>query len=135
MCSIFKKTSKMFLPVGRGLPQTTGLPGNCTPCLCLRYRPAPSGPERAASGTPPSLSDTGLCTERQHRHYKEEDNYQWAFQKREHLSDALLFAHLQMSQGDSISGMCKAFLTSPLLSQLIWAELLIQGGTSRIDAE
>lgn len=33
----------------------------------------PAGPERAASDTPPSPSDTGWCTSPQHHHYKEEE--------------------------------------------------------------
>lgn len=38
--------------------------------------------------------------------------------------------HLQMSQDGSVSGMWRAFLTSPLFSQLVWAELLMHGGTN-----
>lgn len=45
----------------------------------------------------------------------------------------LAAAYLQMSHGGRVSGMCRAFLTSPLFSQFIWAVLLMQGGTSARD--
>lgn len=62
-----------FLLSGRGPPQTTGLPGSCRPCRCLRCRPAPAGPERAASDTHPSLLGTEWCIARQRHHYKQKD--------------------------------------------------------------
>lgn len=69
--NIYNLFQTEFLPSGRGPPQTTGLPGSCRPCRCLRCRPAPAGPERAASDTRPSLLDTGWCIARQLHHYKQ----------------------------------------------------------------
>lgn len=61
-----------FLLAGRGLPQTTGLPGSCRPCQCPRCRRAPAGPERAVLDTHPSLLGTRWCTALQLHHWKEE---------------------------------------------------------------
>lgn len=63
---------KTLLPSGPDLPQTTGLPGSCTPCRCLHCRRALWGAERAASDTRSSLMDTGWCTALQHPHCRHE---------------------------------------------------------------